>query len=282
VKIWDSASGKELLTLKGHAGGVVSVAFSPDGERLASGTGDKTVKIWDSGNGKELFTLKVHDDGGSWGQSVAFSPDGQRLASASGDIHMWETSVSPETLHRRAARQIVTDLFGRLLLRADVLEQLRTLPGVSPFRRQETITLAQTYPEDLVALNNRAWPLVKGPGGEMSGYRKAVRYSEEACQLEPENGLSLNTLGIAYYRVGNYEKALAMLLRSDGINKTQLKGSLPADLAFLAMTHQQLGHAKEAQAELQRLRERMKDPHWANDGEAKGFLREAEALLAKS
>jgi hypothetical protein len=47
------------------------------------------------------------------------------------------------------------------------------------------------------------------------------------------------------------------------------------------MTQQQLGHAKEAQAELQSLRERMKDPRWAKDDEAKGFLREAEALLAK-
>jgi len=66
------------------------------------------------------------------------------------------------------------------------------------------------------------------------------------------------------------------------INKAQFQRSIPADLAFLAMTQQQLGHAKEAQAELQRLRERMKDPRWAQDAEAQGFLREAEALLAIS
>ena len=72
--------------------------------------------------------------------------------------------------------------------------------------------------------------------------------------------------------------------RSDArikINQKEYKGSLPADLAFLAMTHHQLGHAKEAQAELQRLRERMKDPLSAQDPEAQGFLREAEELLAK-
>ncbi len=41
MKIWDSATGKELFALKGHAGGVTSVAFSPDGQRLASGSRDR-------------------------------------------------------------------------------------------------------------------------------------------------------------------------------------------------------------------------------------------------
>ena len=72
-----------------------------------------------------------------------------------------------------------------------------------------------------------------------------------------------------------------MLSRSDKINALRDKGSHPADLAFLAMAHQQLGHAKEAEAELQLLRERMKDPRSAQDAQAQGFLREAEELLAK-
>ena len=80
MKIWDSATGKELFALKGHAGEVSSVAFSPDGQRLASASDDQTVKIWDSATGKELFALKGH---AGEVMSVAFSPDGQRLASGS-------------------------------------------------------------------------------------------------------------------------------------------------------------------------------------------------------
>jgi tetratricopeptide (TPR) repeat protein len=127
---------------------------------------------------------------------------------------------------------------------------------------------------------------VKPPDRDISDYRKGLRYSEEACQLEPRHGLYLNTLGVAHYRVGNYEKALEVLLRADAINQKQFQGSIPRDLTFLAMTQHRLGHAQEAQTYLQRLRERMKDPHWAPNAEfqhveAQGLLREAEALLAR-
>ncbi len=43
--VWDVARGPELQTLKGHSSWVNSVAFSPDGQRLASASGDQTVKI---------------------------------------------------------------------------------------------------------------------------------------------------------------------------------------------------------------------------------------------
>ncbi|HEX2066138.1 MAG TPA: hypothetical protein VHI93_04925, partial [Candidatus Thermoplasmatota archaeon] len=63
------------LTLKGHASHVYGVAFSPDGKRIVSGSGDMTVRVWDAITGGEAHTLRGHT--GSV-QSVAFSPDGKR------------------------------------------------------------------------------------------------------------------------------------------------------------------------------------------------------------
>src|SRR5262249_28252555 len=117
------------------------------------------------------------------------------------------------------------------------------------------------------------------PGATPDQYRQALNRAEAVCQLEPDNGFYLNTLGAAQYRVGQYEAALATLTRSDRLNAAQFKKSLPADLAFLAMTQHQLGRNEQAQATLTLLRGAVKQSPRTTSAEDQALLTEAEALL---
>jgi WD40 repeat protein len=73
---------------EGHNESVTSIAFSADGNYLASGSDDKTVKLWNVESQLEVVTLEGHSNNVT---SVAFSPDGRYLASGSDDktIKLW-------------------------------------------------------------------------------------------------------------------------------------------------------------------------------------------------
>jgi Flp pilus assembly protein TadD len=277
VRVWDAVGGQELLTLKGHTGAVLGVAYSPDGRRLASAGADGTVRIWHGTDGQELLALKGHT---GQVQGVAFGPDGQQLAWASDDgmVRVWEASPVPAEVSRR--RGLVSDvhaLFTELLFREEVLAALQKDPKLNEADRDFALQVAQTHSEDANAFNGAAWAVAKGRDAGKDGYTTALRRAEAAVRRAPRDGNILNTLGVAHYRLGDYAKALETLQQSEKLLRKQ--GTHPANLAFLAMAHQQLGHKEQAQATLGRLRELMKQPGWANNAEAQGFLREAEELI---
>ncbi len=86
-----------MLELKGHTGVVYTVAFSPDGTRLATGSLDKTAKVWDAHTGLPLLELKGHTKEVA---SVAFSPNGTRIATGSFDktVKIWDARPSAPQL----------------------------------------------------------------------------------------------------------------------------------------------------------------------------------------
>ncbi len=118
VRLWDAASGSELLHLKGHRGLVRSVAFSPDGAVLASGSDDWTVRLWSVASGQEINRLQRHH---ARVRSVAFSPLGMLLASGSDDgtVQLWDVADGREHLrlqgHAKRVQSVAFSPDGMLL-----------------------------------------------------------------------------------------------------------------------------------------------------------------------
>src|SRR5262249_46785875 len=97
LTVWDPQTGQDPFILPAYARRLSQLVVSPDGQRLACGTGDPqtergagSVKIWDSVTGQLLLTLRGHR---KYVCGVAFSPDGKRLASASydGTVKFWDS-----------------------------------------------------------------------------------------------------------------------------------------------------------------------------------------------
>src|SRR5262249_20891809 len=76
----------------GHTSGVMSIAFSPEGSTLASGSSDTTVRLWDVATGRALRAFAGHTSGV---MSIAFSPEGSILASGSDDttVRLWDVAT---------------------------------------------------------------------------------------------------------------------------------------------------------------------------------------------
>ncbi|MCA9186834.1 MAG: protein kinase, partial [Planctomycetales bacterium] len=92
VKLYSLDSRRFLRELNGHAQGIASITFSPNGEQIATGT----VRLWETSSG-ELLHIMRHS---GWVDSVIFSPDGMTLASSSGDqtIRVWDGESGREVL----------------------------------------------------------------------------------------------------------------------------------------------------------------------------------------
>jgi WD40 repeat protein len=111
VRLWAAADGQLQRTLEGHTSNVWSLAFSPNGQRLASGSFDKTIVLWDPSTGQNVSTLQGHTN---FVRSVAFTPSGARLLSGGDDgtVRVWDVEAD-QLLHTATSLTGVNNPFFR-------------------------------------------------------------------------------------------------------------------------------------------------------------------------
>ena len=185
VHLLDADSGETLLTTRGHEGGALSLAFSPDGSSLVSGGQDSQLEVTDLDSG----AASRHDADGGWVSHLAWSDDGGALASASGpNVQFWTPAPtqrhvlaptddaivhasSVTSLVHHPAVGFVSACYGGL----QVLEPGSRKP-VDRYRfRGSVITAAPSPDGSMVALGNqdasvRVWGRAARRDAHLTGY----------------------------------------------------------------------------------------------------------------
>ncbi len=92
ARLWDAATGRPVGKPMEHLDRVRSVAFSPDGKTILTGSWDKMARTWDAASGEPLGVVLEHS---GWVNSVAFSPDGKTILTGSSDgtAQLWDAAT---------------------------------------------------------------------------------------------------------------------------------------------------------------------------------------------
>ncbi|MBL8901158.1 MAG: protein kinase [Planctomycetes bacterium] len=286
VRLFDLANGIEVAVLLGHDDAVNAVAFDPEGARLASGSTDRTVRLWSTGARASLVALHAH---AAEVNDVAFSPDGSQLASASSDgaVLLHETrSVAERYVARQRAQQLraaaaprVAQLFEQHGIAAEVLDALRQDTTLDDEQRAAAMALAFERALSPRELNQRSWKIVRQVGQGPREYAEALRSARAARRGAVDDPQVLSTLGAALYRNGDSERAIVVLRQAELSSRAREGGARPADVAFLALAHWQLGQKAEARAEKQKLERLLEDPAQRSDADALALLEEVRAVV---
>lgn len=124
--------------------------------------------------------------------------------------------------------------------------------------REALLKKAAEWTPALDKLNELAWEAVKQPGASTEGVHAALDAAREALSAKPEAAAYMDTLGAALYRAGQFEAAIDTLARSSELIAKSNQDSNPANSAFIAMSHYQLGRHEELRGSVARLKDLLK------------------------
>ena len=212
ARLVDRVTGLELARLEDPDFLGVYPHFTPDGAKLLGVSESKGIRVWDL----RLIRQQLEPMGLDWEYPEFPAADSE--------------SKPPQSLNVE-------------LLLGDFVAPVLTSEQKSQQEIARQRVALETNPDDAKACNYLAWQYVAGPDSHRDP-KAAVPLAEKAVQLEPENPVYCNTLGVAYYRSGRYREAVDVL--RDNLDRDE-EWSRAFDLYFLAMSHHHLGEAAQSQ-----------------------------------
>jgi hypothetical protein len=226
ARLWDAESGKSLAVLPGHAGGVLSVAFSPDGRRLATADWDPTARLWDGESGKPLAVLQGHT---GTVRSVAFSPDGRRIATDSDDgtARLWDgESGKPLAVLRcaNASNSVTFSPDGRRITTAGLDSTALWIARESPEEQAKRLAEQRRLDRELQAV----WHTNQAADAEKAGrWFAAAFHLSRMIYADPASPSLYARRGVAHALQGRRYKAAADLLEGAAAYKSAEKRPVP-------------------------------------------------------
>jgi len=284
ARLWDIASGREVMTIGREKESITCAIFSQDCMRIVSSSMyDDAIKVWDATTGALAMTLRIPNEG-----CMAFSPDGKTLAIGSnGNVMLLESEVHVEGygLRRSAesARVIVEQLYQKHGFYNKVINELQTFMKLDEDIKHIAVQIAESRRwEDTDKLITESWIVVISPDKSKENYLEALNKVEMAIRLEPNYWHNLLSLGMAHYRVGEFEDALKALRQYEKHVLTADSDRDCLNSAFIAMSLYQLGHIEEAQATLDLLYSSPLDPRWKPGQKVGPFAPRAPLVLIEA
>jgi serine/threonine protein kinase/WD40 repeat protein len=287
-RLWTVGTWREARQIGG-----AGHCFSPDGRLVVVVDATRVIRLVEIESGRTLARLESPDLCGV--DAASFGPDGSRLVVTTNDgpaVHVWDLRAI-----RRALAEMGLDWDAQASSEDDPADRsapplpplqvdLGPLPltaPVDPGVNEPAISIMEarlaSKPDDTNIrarlarrCNHYAWNLSKATESSRNPQR-ALTLARRAVELFPNQAASLNTLGVAQYRVGHFADAVATLQKSQALGNR-----IADDLFFLAMAHWRLGDNPQARTCFQKAVEWMEKNQPA-DYELLRFRAEAAALL---